>query len=358
MNPDLRVITLTKRWAHHTASGGYDRLAGWLGKEEVPRPPLSRWPWSRLARSRWRKKTQAPKYLLDYEYEDLRAERKLLRKARASRPDVVHVLYGDEQLDFLLRLRSRLPCPLVATFHFPGRRVKDRFEVFHKDLLAGINAAVVVSRCQVPDFARWFGAERVFYVPHGIDTERFAPAVNPPRQTELRLLTVGHHMRDLEALRRIMGECAAGGLPVRFDLVLPRFYWPPFAGCNNACLRTNLGEPELIRLYQEADALLLPVTDATANNAVLESLAAGTPVITNAVGGISDYLDDRCGWLFAPGDVTGMVKLIAAMCADRNLAASRREAARRQSLTFDWTKVAGQMREVYAAVISGRTGNR
>ncbi len=353
MNPDIRVITLTKRWVHHIASGGYDRLADWLGKETVPRPPLSRWPWSRLARSRWRKKTQVPKYLLDYEYEDLRAERKLLRKARASRPDVIHVLYGDEQLDFLLRKRSRLPCPLVATFHFPGQRVKDRFDIFHKDLLAGVNAAVVVSRCQMPDFARWFGAERVFYVPHGIDTERFAPAVNPLRQPELRLLTVGHHMRDLAALRQIVAECAARRLPVRFDLVLPQFYWPTFAGCNNAYPQTNVGEPELIQLYQSADALLLPLTDATANNAVLESLAVGTPVITNAVGGISDYLDDQSGWLFAPGDVTGMVELIAAMCTDRNIAASRREAARRQSLAFDWTKVAAQMREVYAAVISG-----
>ncbi len=358
MNPDIRVITLTKRWAHHTASGGYDRLAPWLGKEVVPRPPLSRWFWSRLARSRWRKKTSVPKYLLDYEYEDFRAEQMLLRKARTSRPDVVHVLYGDEQLDFLLRARARLPCPLVATFHLPGRRAKDRFEIFHKDFLNGINAAVVVSRCQLPDFARWFGAERVFYVPHGIDTERFTPAANLPRQPELRLITVGHHMRDLEALRRIMDECGARRLPVRFDLVLPQFYWPPFADRDNVCLHANIAEPELIGLYQQADALLLPITDATANNAVLESLAVGTPVITNAVGGIADYLDDRSGWLFAPGDVAGMVELIANLCANRNLAASRREAARRQSLAFDWTKIAAQMREVYATVISARTRNR
>ena len=123
-------------------------------------------------------------------------------------------------------------------------------------------------------------------------------------------------------------------------------------------MQSDIGEPELIRRYQEADALLLPMVDATANNSVLESLASGTPVISNAVGGLSDYVNARCGWLFDLGNVTGMVELIAEMCRHREIAASRREAARRQALGFDWLCVARQMRAVYmAAVVSsgGRT---
>ena len=352
MNHDIRVMALTKRWSHHTDSGGYDHLAQAVGAEVVRRPARSRWWWHRLARSWWRKHTQISRYLLDYQYEDLRAERNLLRQARVRRPEVVHVLYGDEELDLLLRQRSRLPCPLVATFHLPGQRVKDRFDFFHKDLLNGINAAVVVSRCQLPDFRRWLGPERVVYVPHGIDTQRFTPGANLPRQPEVRLLTVGEHMRDFKALRRIMDECDARGLPVQFNLVLPRQHRPFFTECRNARLQTDIGEPELIRRYQEADALLLPVVDATANNSVLESLACGTPVITNAVGGMSDYVNDRCGWLFDLGNVAGIVELIAEMCRHREIAASRREAARRQSLEFDWTCVARQMRTVYTTVIA------
>jgi len=352
MNPDIRVMALTKRWSHHTTSGGYDHLAQAVGAEIVWRPARSRWWWHRLARSWWRKHTQISRYLLDYQYEDLRAERNLLRQARLRRPEVVHVLYGDEELDLLLRQRSRLPCPLVATFHLPGQRARERFESFHKDLLNGIDAAVVVSRCQLPDFRRWLGSERVFYVPHGIDTQRFTPGVNLPQRREVRLLTVGHHMRDFEALRRIMDECDARGLPVQFDLVLPRQNRPSFTECSNARLQTDIGEPELIRRYQEADALLLPVMDATANNSVLESLACGTPVITNAVGGMPDYVNDRCGWLFAPGNVDGMVELIAEICHHREIASLRREAARRQALEFDWTCIARQMHAVYMAVIA------
>jgi glycosyltransferase involved in cell wall biosynthesis len=294
---------------------------------------------------------------LDYQYEDLLAEQNLLRKAEASRPEIVHVLYGDEQLDLLLRQRSRLACSLVATFHLPSQQVKERFENFHKNLLGGINGAVVVSRCQLRDFKRWLGSERVFYVPHGIDTQRFTPGEQPFRQRVVRLLTVGYHLRDFEALRRIMEECYIRGLPTQFDLVLPRKHWLFFTGCPNASFQTGVGEPELIRFYQAADALLLPVMDATANNAVLESLASGTPVITNAVGGMTDYVNEQCGWLFNPGDAAGVVELIAAICRHREIAESRRAAARRQALEFDWLNVANQMREVYAAVISGRKRN-
>jgi glycosyltransferase involved in cell wall biosynthesis len=353
MSPDIRVMALAKHWFHHTNSGGYDRLAREVGAEVVRRPGRSRWSWHRLARKLWRKNSQTCLYLLDYEYEDLLAERNLLRQAKSHRPEVVHVLYGDEQLDLLLRQRSRLPCPLVATFHLPCQRVRDRFEFFQKDLLNGINAAVVVSRCQLPDFRRWLGPERVVYVPHGIDTRRFAPGVNRPQRHGVRLLTVGHHMRDFRALRRIMDACAAFRLPTQFDLVLPRQYWPLFNGCHNVRIQTGIGEPELIRRYQVADALLLPVIDATANNSVLESLASGTPVITNAVGGIPDYVNDHCGWLFDQGNVAGMVELIAAMSRHREIAASRREAARRQALEFDWMYVARQMRVVYKAVANG-----
>ena len=353
MSPEIRVMVLTKRWSHHTDSGGYDRLAQAVGAEVVRRSAPSRWSWRRLARWWWRKHTQTPRYLLDYQYEDLLAERNLLRQAGLRGPEVIHVLYGDEELDLLLRQRSQLPCPLVATFHLPGQRVRHRFEFFHKDLLNGINAAVVVSRCQLPDFQRWFGPERVIYVPHGIDTQRFTPGVNLPRREEVRLLTVGHHMRDFGALRRIMDECDAHKLPAQFDLVLPRQHLPSFTGCRNACLQTGIDEPELIRRYQAADALLLPVIDATANNSVLESLASGTPVITNAVGGMSDYVNDHCGWLFDPGSVAGMVELIATICCHREIAASRREAARHQALQFDWMCVARQMRAVYMAVLAG-----
>lgn len=352
---DFRVMTLTRRWSHQTKSGGYDRLALAVGAEEVRRFERLRIFWHRIARGCWRICKRSQRYSRAFKYEDWLAERSLLAKARRHPPELVHVLYGDCGLEWLLPRRSLLPCPLLSTFHLPSTRGIWRFELFRRHLVSGVDAAVVVSRCQLQDFKRCLGSDRVFYIPHGIDTQLFVPNGTAAQQSRVKLLTVGQHMRDFRALRGIIDECNARKLPVEFDLVVDRMHWPTFLGCRSVRLQTKIEEHELIRMYQEADALLIPVADATANNAVLESLASGTPVISNKVGGIPDYVDDDCAWLFDKGEVSGVVNLIATICRDKEIAFSRRAAARRKSLEFDWSRVADQMRELYRFVATGNS---
>jgi glycosyltransferase involved in cell wall biosynthesis len=345
----MHVSCLTKRWHHHTASGGYDRLGSQNGATVFQRTE-ELGALHRVLRRLWRMRSCNRSHLIDYTYEDFLAEWKLLARAWYRKPDVVHVLNGDEQLDLLLRSRWLLPSKLIATFHLPAFRVADRFERIQKHLLAGIDAAIVVSRYQLKDFRCWLGWDRVAYVPHGIDTRRFCPADDDSPRRQVRLIIVGEHMRDWEASHRIIDECNARKLPVLFDAVVKHSLRSVFTGCANMCLHTGISESELIRLYRQADALLVPVTDSTANNAVLESLACGTPVISNLVGGMPDYVDDTCGWLFGKGEVLGIVELIEQFCNDPKLAWSRREWARLKSLEFGWDRITEQIRAIYDAV--------
>jgi glycosyltransferase involved in cell wall biosynthesis len=156
-------------------------------------------------------------------------------------------------------------------------------------------------------------------------------------------------------LRKIIDQCAAQKLPVQIDVVVKRSRWQMFTGCTNIRLHASLPEEQLIRLYQQADALLVPVLDATANNSVLESLACGTPAISNSVGGIPDYVDDTCGWLFEKGDVSGPVKLVKELCDNPEVAWSRRESARRKALEFSWDRVVERLSTVYEAVSIGQS---
>jgi len=350
----MEVVYLTKRWSHHTVSGGYDRLVRKTNAKVIQRDERAGI-LHRILRRLWYLRSRRHLYLTDYWYEDLLAEQKLLAKARAERPDIVHVLYGDEQLDYLLHARRLLPCPLVASFHLPARRVADRFERRQKHLLPRLDAAIVVSRCQLEDFRSWLGRDKVVYVPHGIDTCRFCPGDRHQEKDRLRLVMVGDHMRDWEVWRKFIDECKVQRLPVQIDVVVKRSRWQIFSDCSNIRLHANLPENELIRMYQQADALLVPVLDATANNSVLESLACGTPAISNSVGGIPDYIDDTCGWLFEKGDVSGPVELVKQLCNSPEVAWSRRRSARSKSLMFSWERIVEQLTRVYRALLVGRS---
>jgi glycosyltransferase involved in cell wall biosynthesis len=337
---ELRVICVAKHWEHHTASGGYDQLARAVCAEVVRRRLRRRTTLYRIERRLWRELWHPKSYVFDYRYEDWLAELGALQRSWWHAPDVVHVLYGDEQLDLLLRHRRLLSCPLIATFHLPPYVVRERFEKAQKHLLSGIDAAVVVARNQLQAFGSWLGQDRVIYVPHGIDTDRFCPGERPPRQECVRLITVGGHMRDWRALDEIIAQCVAQRLPVRFDIVTANHGLSSSANHANIHFHRGIPEEQLIGLYRAADALLVPVLDATANNAILEALACGTPAISTMVGGIPDYADNKSCWLFEKGEVSQIVKLIGEICDEPDIAFSRRSAARSRALIFSWNRVA------------------
>ena len=237
----------------------------------------------------------------------------------------------------------------------PPHRVRVRFEEAQKHLLSGIDLAVVVARNQLQAYGNWLGTERVIYIPHGIDTDRFYPGERPPRRECVRLITAGNHMRDWKAIDKIMAQCEARKLEVRFDIVSSEHGLSNSAKLPNVHFHSRIPEEDLVRLYSEADALLLPVQDATANNSILEALACGTPVISTMVGGIPDYVDNTCGWLFEKSEVLEIVKLIGQICNEPEIASSRRAAARSKALSFSWERVAAKMRAVYQAVAGGHS---
>ncbi len=350
----MHITCLVKRWDHHTDSGGYDRLASAVGATTIKQKRLTGNK-ARVVKRLWNSLASTNEYLLDYRLEDRLAEQRLLAASLVNPPDVVHVLYGDEQLDFLLRWRSLLRCPLAATFHLPAARTYPRFEHFQADEIKGIDAAIVLARSEIPSFERWFGADKVVYVPHGIDTTRFRPGDHEPAQDKLRLLIVGEHMRDWDVAHRVIDEARYGDLEVEFDVVAPENVFPHFTGCSNVTLHSNVSEPDLIELYRAADALFLPLLGATANNSLLEALACGTPVIASDVGGIPDYMSSDSGWLIPAGNAETAFGLVRQLCADKNIVRSRRTNARAQALKFDWQKVAERMSVVYSAIAAGQS---
>ena len=111
---DGNLLCLTKRWEHHTVSGGYDVLATALLAESEQERDF-RYLFTRWAEV-WRRFASTDGLLPEYQFGDWYAEWQLLVRANLTRPDLVHVLYGDEQLNVLFEYQQYLRCPLIATF--------------------------------------------------------------------------------------------------------------------------------------------------------------------------------------------------------------------------------------------------
>lgn len=201
---------------------------------------------------------------------------------------------------------------------------------------------------------------RIRVIPPGIDTQRWRIPTRPTSDgagRRTRLLFVG-------------GDFARKGGPLLLDVFRRHFAETcelhlvtrePVEPTPNVHVYADLmpDDPRLRRLYEEADALVLPTRADCYSLAAIEAMATGLPVILCPVGGIPEIVrPGETGWLIPVGDGTALREAIAALLADparartmgrhgRAVVEERYDAAKNTRLTLDL---------LAAAIASGRAG--
>jgi len=337
-----KVKFVTYRYSHHSSHSGYDRLASYGQNEVIRAQPFSR----KLIRNKiiWR----IANGVISYDRESLATELKTGWQMLRERGYIYHILYGENTYHYLGMLNNVGRNRLVATYHLVPAVFRDSVRIdWH---IRQLSAVVCVGRSQLDFFANIVGEDKVFFVPHGIDTEYFCPPQSTQQRNPNLCIMVGNYLRDFATFRGVVELVAYRRPETQFVAVIAEKNFKHL-GCHpNLTLRTGISETELLQLYQSAAVMVMPLWDATANNGILEGLACGVPVVVTDVGSIGDYVDAQCGILTPPHDSRAMAESVLKLLADPGQRQEMSEQARTQALQFAWPKVAQQMHSVYQAI--------
>jgi glycosyltransferase involved in cell wall biosynthesis len=344
----MRILALLTRFKHHRPDGGYKRLLQELERHHAAE--IRSWgndetdagfPSGRLDR-------------LQMSYKWV-AEFRAARGVKGWRPDLVHIMYGEEYFRFSHRLFRGIP--LVATFHHPadvldrelkhgdhGGRVAKWTHALNRGRFAHLAAAIVTHPDQKAVLSAFMPAERIHVIPLGVDLPE--PSAQPEREG---CLTLGNWFRDWA-----MYEKVTQAMPeTPFHLVnrnLPEDVRERLQGWPNVTYHPDVSDAELQRLIASSSVAFLPLQKLAGSNALLECLAGGLPVVMSDVNaGEWANAAPEAVRRFRADDAEEAVRRVREQLARTGLA--QRALCVEIAKTYSWPQVAARTHELFESLL-------
>lgn len=345
INSPVRFVVF--RYGHHSPHSGYSRLAEYGLKEYqaqslVIDKPLSR----RLIRERLLRRLA--KGTPGYDRAALAGELKVAGQLLWEKGCIYHFLYGETTYHYAGLLNNVRQNRLVATFHQPIAGIRRAVHIdWH---IRQLSAVVCVGRSQAEFFAELLDPSRIFFVPLGVDTEYFSPPSAATTRDPDLCLFVGENYRDFPTLRGVIELVAYWRPQTRFVAVTSQSGAAQI-GCHpNLTVCSGVPEAEFRALYRSAALMLMPLHEATANNAILESMACGLPLVVTETGSIRDYVSPEAALLTPARNARRMAEAVMDLLNDPRAQQQKSTHARTQALHFAWPTVVKQLQKVYTAI--------
>lgn len=266
------------------------------------------------------------------------------QRLRTRERGAVHLLWCDRDLGFLDLLLDPSAHPLIGTFH---NCPDDLAAVIRRpSALRKFAAIILMSESQRAYFtSRGIASSKLHRILHGVDVDYFTPLSNEPPES-FNVLAVGGTRRNFSLMREV-ASALKDERQIHFTIIGPADRHHHFSGLANVTCHHRVSDEALLYHFHRASCFLHLPEAATANNAMLEALACGAPVVSQRIGGVPEYVDDDCALLSDASDPAGVVAAIQKLAASRTLQQEMRFAARAHALTLDWRHVARLTSEVY-----------
>lgn len=339
----LRTLLLDTRRRAQTGPSGYSRVADYIPDSTLVSASRSdpSGLFLRLATRILRLGSASNWYRIG----SLKMELSARRAIKSQHFDVVHVLWGDSDWGYIHHILPQ-STSFVVTLHNPPDLLHQNFH--RPEVLNRVDRFILMSPDQGEYLARNGICESKYhFLPHGIDTDHFTPSSlkSTTISHTIKLLHVGSYLRDFDQLAHLTNELTH--LPVKFQVVCPQSIPSSHDFAPGVEWHHNISHTRLRELYQDADVLIMTGLAATANNAILEGMACGLPIIAPEMGGLRNYTDPTFAKLFPSSDNGAFVKAIVQLLEDPQRRTKMAEAARRAALRFSWPAIADQTASVY-----------
>lgn len=337
----MKTFVVHHRSPHHAVNSGYSRLIDYISEIDLVTGNI-KFPYQ-LARLLTLGMRQDVGF---YDSSSLLKELELYKLLREHKKEakIIHYLNAERDIRHLVQWKRFFKnAVFCGTFHKPTEMLKEHFT--SPANLKQLDGAIAVGSNQVDFLKDWLGISNIQYIPHGVDTQFFKPAVK--KTDEQRILFVGQHLRDFETFNKTIKEILNAFPNVKVDIVLHKAYKRRIEQHASINIKSNINDLELRNSYQKATLLFLPLLNVTACNSILEGLACGVPIVTTNVGGNPVYLKGSKNILVPKQDTDACLEVIFKLLNDDDRLYSIGESSRLKAMEYDWKIVSNKVVEFY-----------
>jgi L-malate glycosyltransferase len=306
-----------------------------------------------------------------------RQQARLARHIVSERIDVVHAysFYGNV---FAIPPARLAGAPVVIASIRDRAPYLTTIQKRAQRLVCRLADCVLVNADAVRDWlvAEGYDASKIEVIPNGVDLDRFGGAHDPARiRSELGLPTDAPVVAVVSRLSRLKGleQFLESAVLVRRRFPAARFlivgdtnpseraYWTVLTDLTR---QLDLGDRVVFAgMRTDVPAILASVTVAVMpslnealSNVLLESMAAGAPVVATRVGGTPEAVDDGVnGRLVPPGQPVALANAVCELLANPELAARLGRTARRAiTERFSIARMVAATEQLYISLLERR----
>ena len=282
----------------------------------------------------------------------VRLELEVLKQALIHRPKIIHYWFADHDYHFASYIAKLVGAKIVGNFFFSIEEFERRMPC--KNHLKKLDLITASGKEQMEYLSQFVSKDKLAYLPLGIDTDYFTPNKQRLNETKSQktLLHVGTNRRDFHTLKMVFLKLKQLLPDIQLEMVGGARAKDIFAGLENVTFHTFLSDEELVKVYQSATILILPLLEGGSSQALNEAMASGLPVVTNDLPNLRDYVTEEAVFLSPVGNVEMMVRDCYKLLTDQNKLNNASQSARDHSLQYNFKNI----RQIILNLYSNKLG--